>query len=128
MMKVLLEKRLMKFLIVGTSGTIIDFILFIACYEFVGWGIIASNIVSYGTGLSSSFFLNRSWTFADSTKRSHRRLVLALTFGYIGLVINTFLVWLLAFVFPVLVGKLIAVLLIVIYNYLTNKHIVFLVK
>lgn len=122
------DKRFLKFLVVGAFGTAIDFILFYIFYELAGWGVILSNTISYGTGLTSSFFINRVWTFSDGKKRSQKRLPLALTFGYIGLIFNTAMVWALAFLMPVFAGKVIAVFVIVIYNYLTNKHIVFLAK
>ena len=94
----------------------------------MGWGIILSNALSYGTGLTGSFFLNRLWTFSDSEQRSTKRVWLSLTLGYIGLMINTAMVWGLAFIMPVMLGKLIAVSVVIIYNYQVNKHIVFGVK
>lgn len=128
MIKQLADKRFLKFLVVGASGTAIDFILFYLCYQVSDWGIILSNTISYGTGITSSFFINRAWTFADGQKRSHKRLVLALALGYLGLVLNTAMVWAFSLVMHVFIGKTIAVFVIVIYNYLTNKHIVFLAK
>jgi putative flippase GtrA len=122
------DKRFFKFLIVGAFGTAVDFILFYICYTFLDLGIIVGNTISYGIGLTGSFFINRIWTFSDGKERSHKRLFFALSFGYLGLVINTALVWAFAFVVPVFVGKSLAVVIIVFYNYLTNKHLVFLVK
>ena len=122
------EPRFRKFLVVGGIGTLIDFALFFLFFNIFQWGIVAANLISYGTGLTSSFFINRAWTFRDSQQRSKKRLVLALIFGYIGLVLNTSLVWLLALVIPVWGGKVLAVVVIIFYNYLTNKYIIFSMK
>lgn len=119
------EPRFRKFLVVGGIGTCIDFLLFYLFLSMLGWPIVLSNILSYGTGLTSSFFMNRIWTFADSRHRSKKRLPLALLIGYLGLMLNTALVWLFALIIHVWVGKVLAVVLIIFYNYLTNKYIIF---
>lgn len=128
MIKQLIERRFLKFLVVGGIGTIIDFVLFFIFYQLLGWNLILSNTLSYGTGITNSFFINRAWTFSDSTKRSCKRLTLALLFGYLGLIFNTAMVWAFSLIMPVFIGKTVAVFIIVIYNYLTNKHIVFISK
>jgi len=120
-----LSPRFMRFALVGASGTAIDFALFYLFYSLLGLPLVLANTLSYGTGLTSSFFLNRRYTFADSPKQDSRRVWLSLLFGYIGLAINTALVWGIEQVAHVWVGKVAAVFVVLVYNYLMNKWFVF---
>ena len=110
---------------VGGGCTLIDFILFAAFHELAALGVVTSNILSYGTGLTIAFFINRAWTFRDSSKRHHARVLLSLFFGYLGLAINTGIIWFLVKWMNVYLAKATAVIIIVFYNYLTNRYVVF---
>lgn len=127
-LKEFFSKRFYKFLAVGLSGTVIDFVLFYVLHFILSVSIIPANAISYGTGLTSSFFLNQKWTFSDSTHKSHKQLIFSLLLGYIGLIINTLLVWLLSFTIHAMLAKAVAVLVVVVYNYFTNKILVFRIK
>jgi putative flippase GtrA len=121
----MISRRFIKFLVVGGSCTLLDFVLFAALHELLHLSVVPANILSYGTGLIAAFFINRAWTFGDSPRRKRSLVVLSVALGYIGLAINTLLVWLLQVYFNVYLAKAIAVIIIVFYNYLTNRHIVF---
>ncbi len=119
----LLSYSFVRFAAVGGIGTLIDFILFYGLHVMLGWGLVVSNILSYSVGLTSSFFLNRCWTFKSTV--TTRRIWLSLLFGYVGLAINTALVLGLSDTMPVMFAKVIAVILVLAYNYLANKYLVF---
>ncbi len=121
----LISKRFLKFLVVGAVGTAIDFVLFYFLFFSIGFSLVVSNLLSYGTGLTSSFFWNKYWTFADRPLSSNKKLILSLLYGYLGLFINTAIVWLLGHVIHVMLAKAVAVIVVVIYNYFTNKIWVF---
>jgi putative flippase GtrA len=120
-----LPQRFLKFLLVGGSCTLLDFTLFYVFYYHVALGIVPTNLISYGTGLTVAFFVNRAWTFKDSQARAANRLWLSLFWGYLGLALNTLMVWGLAKWMHPLVSKAIAVIVVLVYNYLTNKYLVF---
>ncbi len=122
---VLKHTRFLRFLIVGGIGTAIDFFLFYLFFIIIGWHLVISNSLSYGTGLTSSFFLNRAWTFKDSNNKSKKLLFISIIAGYLGLAINTLLVWGFSNFMPVMIGKVFAVLIVIIYNYHVNKSLVF---
>ena len=121
----MISVRFRKFLIVGASGTALDFAFFYLFFDLLGWPLILANSCSYGIGLTSSFFINRAWTFCDSSNRSARRVWLSLFWGYSGLALNTLLVWAIATIAHVWIGKVIAVFVVVVFNYVTNKYFVF---
>ena len=122
------KQRFFRFLVVGAIGTLIDFVLFFGLHFGLAVGIIYANTLSYGTGIISSFFLNRTFTFADSSKKSTKRVFLSVTLGYIGLLLNTVTVYFISQFIGVIYAKLLAVFIILIYNYYTNKHLVFRIK
>ena len=60
-------ERLIRFLIVGASNTVISYLVFLLGYYllFVGNALFAQPL-SYGTGIVWSFVWNRKWTFQSS--------------------------------------------------------------
>ena len=121
----LISKRFFKFLVVGGGCTLLDFILFYGFFFHLKWPVVVANLASYGTGLAVAFFINRAWTFSDGTKKGHNRLWLSLLWGYVGLVINTGIVWILAGMIHAMLAKTFAVVVVLFYNYFTNKYLVF---
>ena len=118
-----ISQEFFKFLIVGTIGTAIDFLLFGLFYSIITLPLVVSNLLSYGIGLSCGFFLNRRYVFTSDV--STKRIVLCLTFGYIGLAFNTIIVWYGTQFISAYIAKTIAVIIIINYNFLTNKFIIF---
>lgn len=120
-----MQSRFMRFACVGVIGTLTDFVLFYMGYSVVGLALIPANIISYSIGLIVAFLCNRRWTFHDGVMRSKHRIWLSLFYGYIGLILNTACVWLAAHIMSIAFAKIIAVLIVLAYNYLTNKYLVF---
>lgn len=123
-----MNHRFIKFLIVGSICTAIDFVLFTLLHLTLHYHVIYSNIISYSTGLICAFFINRKWTFVDSTHRHNSQFWLSILLGYVGLVLNTAIVWYLSTMIHIVAAKCIAVGIIVFYNYFSNKRLVFRVK
>ncbi len=122
---VILSSRFRRFLAVGGLCTALDFGLFFLLVESIGLPIAYANLISYGSGLVIAFFINRLWTFQDSQYRAHRRVLLALLSGYAGLLLNTLIVWYLAGMMSLLLAKIIAVVVVLFYNYAMNTWVVF---
>ncbi len=53
-----------RFVIVGAINTLVGLGVIYGCKYFAGFGDLPANIVGYAIGLTVSFFLNSSWTFA----------------------------------------------------------------
>lgn len=122
------NRRFIKFIVVGAICTFLDFSIFYLLNYYHNYDIVSANIISYGIGLTFGFLMNRSWTFSDSENKSKSRLFLVLVLGYIGLILNTVLVYIFSHYTGNMYAKVLAVLIILIYNYLTNKHLVFKIK
>jgi putative flippase GtrA len=54
----------LRFLLVGLSNTIVGLGTIYALKGFAGFGDAQANLLGYGVGITWSFLLNRSWTFA----------------------------------------------------------------
>ena len=59
--------KLAKFLCVGASGAAIDIGATYLCKEKFGWNRFLANSIGFCLGVINNFFLNRAWTFKDST-------------------------------------------------------------
>ncbi len=86
--------QFLRFATVGIIGITIDFGLL----NLLSWltgitrgtGIIPLNIVSFGAALTVSFFLNKRWTFKDSSLTDNlKKFNLFLIISVLGAAINT---------------------------------------
>jgi putative flippase GtrA len=65
--------QFIKFLVVGASNTLVDFLVlnfliwFFKIYS--GWQIIILNSISFSCAVVNSYFLNRYWTFRKVKKK-----------------------------------------------------------
>lgn len=125
--------RLLRFALVGSFNTALDFgLLFLFVYV-VGTGQYLGNVLSTGLCLVVSFWLNRQWTFrAEGDRR--RQFVLFLIVTLVGLWgVQTLLIWLVTLALgfwlagPVLllVAKAVATLGSLTWNYLLYDRVVF---
>ncbi|MEK4668820.1 GtrA family protein [Niallia taxi] len=64
----------LKFGIVGSLNTIIDFVVY-ALLTSVGANYLLSQILSYSCGLLNSYFVNRTWTFKQKDKASMKEFI-----------------------------------------------------
>lgn len=59
-------KRFARFLVVGLSGTLLDFAILTALKMLLGLGTLPANVISYSAGVINNFTLNRLWTFSEA--------------------------------------------------------------
>lgn len=57
--------QIARFALVGVLNTAVGLTVILAAKALLGWGDLAANATGYAVGLSTSFVLNRSWTFRD---------------------------------------------------------------
>ncbi len=126
--------RFTRFLIVGVTGTTLDFVLLTLLKLWGGLPTLVANTISYSAGIVNNFTLNRLWTFKDSTNPN----VLGQFAQYFvinigGLLLNNFLIWVFEPVFATLISdnlaylpaKVVASLVAVVFNFLANRYITF---
>lgn len=61
-----ITRQLSRFATVGVLNTAVGVAVIFACYQILGLGLVLSNAIGYGVGLTISFVLNGAWTFGSS--------------------------------------------------------------
>lgn len=122
--------RLLRFLAVGVSGTLVDFAL-LTVLKLAGWATLPANVLSYSLGILNNYTWNRRWTFADRQHKPWARQLLQFAaVSLIGLALNTLIVvWLeapLASLFQgaawsYLPAKALATAAVLLWNYAANR-------
>ena len=120
---------MIKFGLVGFSGTILDFGI-LALLKSFGMPTLPANTFSYSMGIINNYLWNRRWTFeADAQPWLLQFLRFALT-SIIGLMFNNLIVLFLEFTFngfqltesqTYIPAKIVATIAVFFWNYFANK-------
>ena len=135
-MEKLLKKHAEKFrfLLVGVGNTVLDFVLL---FFFVGLGVdkIPANFISTGVTMVLSFFINKSFTFKDTSSASKKKFLLFIAVTVSGMwLLQPLLIWLASAVLEpyitsdsmlLFIAKLIATGGSLVWNYLLYSRLVF---
>lgn len=68
-----LVHELAKFGVVGAINTAIHFGLYNLMHQRIGWGPLTSNAIAMAIAATSSYFMNRQWTFKHRARSGTRR-------------------------------------------------------
>ncbi|MCC6297889.1 MAG: GtrA family protein [Anaerolineales bacterium] len=122
--------RFSRFLVVGATGTTLDFTV-LTLLKLAGLPTLIANSVSFTVGLVNNFTWNRLWTFRDNLRADWRRqFVQYALISLIGLTLNDLIVVSLEHVLGValnqpewgyLPAKVIATGVVVFWNYFANR-------
>lgn len=117
----------LRFALVGGANTLLDAGLFAALCYGAGLAPGVANLLSYGTGIASSFVLNRSWTFAD---RDHTGALAVQAAGFLAvslsaLALSTTLVVVAASLMSPLGAKLASIPITYLWSYQLTRRFIF---
>ncbi|MFC1656341.1 GtrA family protein [Patescibacteria group bacterium] len=130
-MKPLIKKdmpvQFIKFGIVGISNTLIDLGIFQALTAYTPIYYVIANIISFSLGVLNSYIWNRIWTFRSPDRRISKEFIRFAIISVIGLVLNTLFlaVFIEVFNFPSFLGKVVATVLVFVWNFFMSKSWVF---
>lgn len=122
--------RFVKFALVGTLGTVVDFSILNLMHKVFTWSLLASNSLSFTCAMLSNFTWNRLWTFPESRERSIRtQLPQFALVNLIGLGINNLVLVNLAALFSHFIpdpfdynlAKAIAIIIVLFWNFGINR-------
>ena len=85
--------KLLKFILVGFSGLIIDFGITFICKEKVFLNKYISNSIGFAVAALSNYIFNRIWTFGSNNPELLIEFSSFLLVSIIGLLINTSILW-----------------------------------
>lgn len=122
-----LFRRPGRFSVVGLMNTCLDMAFFWLFIKAIGLPLLFANTFSYSIGIVNSFIWNKYWTFGDVKQKNPTawQLSLHIISNILGLAISNLLVWLAAYLLPVIVAKLVSIIGTLIWNYLISKCIVY---
>jgi putative flippase GtrA len=123
--------QFLRFLVVGLSGTLLDFAILSAIKYFWGWPTLPANIISYSCGILNNYLLTRYWVYPEARKRqTFVQLAQFALVSLVGLGLNNLLVLVLETPAGELLGnqtysyipaKIVATLVVLLWNFFANR-------
>ena len=119
--------KFIKFCMVGFSGVFVDFGITFICKEILKIQKYVSNAIGFSMAASTNYMLNRMWTFHSHNPHIGLEFSRFFLIALIGLGINLLIIWTITGKFKVnfYVSKLIATILVTVWNFLINAYFTF---
>ncbi len=121
--------QLFRYGLSGFAATAVDFLILTILTEFFGEDLLLLwTAIAFISGLSVTYILSTHWVFDSHRFKSKAAEATAfLSIGVVGLLLTEFFMWLLAEKIDIfyLLSKLIASVLVFIWNFTAKKFIVF---
>ncbi|MBT3173917.1 MAG: GtrA family protein [Lentimicrobiaceae bacterium] len=119
--------KFLKFSAVGLSGLFIDFGITFIAKEKLQIPKYIANAIGFISAATSNYYFNRIWTFESNNPEILMEYTEFFVISIIGLGLNTLLLWFLVSRFKMnfYVGKIFAIALVTVWNFLANMFITF---
>jgi putative flippase GtrA len=119
--------KFVKFSMVGFSGVFVDFGTTFFCKEILRIQKYVANSFGFILAATTNYILNRIWTFHSTNPNVMLEFTRFFSIALIGLVINLLIIWAMTGKFKVnfYVSKLVATLLVTLWNFLINAYFTF---
>ncbi len=119
-----LFNQIFRFLIVGGTAFIIDYIILIICRELIGLSVLLSAAVGFSVSVIFNYLLSVKWVFdVNKEKSQSRNFILFIIFSVIGLIITEIIMHVGSNVleFNYLLVKIFATAIVMVFNFITRK-------
>lgn len=116
--------QIFKFVIVGGIATIIDWIVFYIVYNYIGIDPLIANIISFAVAVIYNFIASVKWVFnVNKNKKKNRLFIEFMIFSIIGFLLNELLLFIgiNKLLFNVMFVKIIATIIVMVFNFITRK-------
>ena len=116
--------QIFKFIIVGGTATVIDFVVLFILKEFIGLNEIVANTISFTVSVIYNYIASVKWVFdVDQDKSKSKQFITFIVFSIIGLLINNLILWICIDKLSIyyLIGKAIATGIVMVFNFITRK-------
>ncbi len=119
--------KFIKFSLVGFSGVFVDFGTTFICKEILKIQKYVANTCGFTLAATTNYFMNRLWTFHSTNPNIMQEFTRFFIIALIGLVMNLLIIWAMSGKFKVnfYVSKLIATLVVTLWNFLINAYYTF---
>lgn len=116
--------QIFKFIVVGGTATVIDFVVLFILKEFIGLNEIVANTISFTVSVIYNYIASVKWVFdVDQDKSKSKQFITFIVFSIIGLLINNLILWICIDKLSIyyLIGKVIATGIVMVFNFITRK-------
>ena len=117
--------KLLKFVVVGLSGMVIDFSITILLKEKLKIHRYISSSAGFSIAATTNYFINRIWTFESSNPKIIFEYSSFFIISVVGLGINNIFLYLFEKKFKFYVAKFLAIILTILWNFLANYYFTF---
>lgn len=124
-MKNKLSGQVIRFVLWGLIPTFIDVCLLVILNEILGIKVLVSSAVSFLVSVTVSYFISMKFVFCGGNMKRSYEYTLFVVLSFVGLLINQFIMWFGTefFSFHYLFAKLMSVLVVPAYNFISKKII-----
>ena len=120
-----LINQILKFGIVGGIAFVIDYGILFLLAKVIGLNELISAAISFIVSLTFNYFLSTKWVF-DAKKQTPKEVIIFVLLSVVGLGINEVLIYLgtKKLGIDVMIVKLFATAIVMVYNFITRKLII----
>jgi dolichol-phosphate mannosyltransferase len=117
-------KQFIKFAIVGTIGTVVDFSILIFLKEFLGFNLYVANGISFSCAVLNNYTWNSLWTFGDQAKHHAQQLAQFAVVSIIGLALSQGFLYAFHDILGLwyIMAKGLAIVCVLFWNFLANRY------
>lgn len=116
--------QIFKFIIVGGTATVLDWILYYILYNYLKINPLIANIISFSISTAYNYWASVKWVFDVNKDKGKKRLFIEFVlFSVIGLGLTELLLWIGIDVLSMnaMLIKIIATIIVMIFNFITRK-------
>lgn len=120
-----LINQILKFGVVGGIAFVIDYGILFFLAKVIGLNELISAAISFIVSLTFNYFLSTKWVF-DAKKQTPKEVIIFVLLSVVGLGINEVLIYLgtKKLGIDVMIVKLFATAIVMVYNFITRKLII----
>lgn len=120
-----LINQILKFGVVGGIAFVIDYGILFLLAKVIGLNELLSAAISFIVSLTFNYFLSTKWVF-DAKKQTPKEVIIFVLLSVVGLGINEVLIYLgtKKLGIDVMIVKLFATAIVMVYNFITRKLII----
>ncbi|CDE38270.1 putative uncharacterized protein [Mycoplasma sp. CAG:472] len=120
-----LINQILKFGVVGGIAFVIDYGILFLLAKVIGLNELISAAISFIVSLTFNYFLSTKWVF-DAKKQTPKEVIIFVLLSVVGLGINEVLIYLgtKKLGIDVMIVKLFATAIVMVYNFITRKLII----
>lgn len=126
--KYIVNGQVFRFAIVGLVCAAIEFLLFTLLYAHFDLDYLVANVIAVVVAILLNYFLSREFVFQRSKYALTTEIASFISFSVAAIILNQLVLWLLVEkidIPQVLWCKVIAIVVVSVFNFLTKKYIVF---